>query len=179
MNTSESGDGVVGYSPNYFFSNSIDPNDPNPFNATGIGRNSSYSFQHIFNVEVHPTEKLTISVLYILNDAFRYPVPDTWTDPNTGMTYNTYETGMAVAGNSGSNILRTGHSDTQILWASIGYDLTDWMDVSLAWINASPQRKPDGSLRQPFFGTDYNAFSQLNFGFNFVIERLGSKLLKK
>ena len=113
------GTGTVGYSPNYFVANSIIPNDPNPFNSTGIGRNASYSFQHIFNVDVRPLERLGVSVLYILSDAFKYTVPDTWTDPKTGITYNTYTAGTDVASNSGSNILRTGHADTQIFWATL------------------------------------------------------------
>jgi len=101
-------------------------------------------------------------------------VPDTIS--YNGQDHNTYQTGMTVAGNSGSNILQVAHRDAQWFWLTASYQINDWLGASIALITISPQRKPDGSLRQPFISTDYNAFSQVSFGLTLSIEKAAAKL---
>ncbi len=138
------------------------------------GYNPNYSFRHTFSVDINPIEKLSISALYILIDAFAYAAPCQTTI--NGVPYDLCNAGDAVAANSGSNILRVGHKDSQIFWLTVGYDVFDWLNVNIAWINSSPQRKPDGSLRQPFISTDYDAFTTINLGASISIEKAAAKL---
>ena len=83
-----------------------------------------------------------------------------------------------LAQNSGSNVLRQGHADSQIFWATVSYQALDWLGVSLSLITASPQRHPDGTPRQPFLSVDYNAFSQVSFGATVSLEKAAAKLIK-
>lgn len=172
------GDTLVGYSPNYHLSDAISPGGPEPFNLTSFARNSSYGFTHIFGIDVEPIDKLSISVLYILVDNFRYPYSDNDTILVNGQPHDLQKTGQQVAANSGSNVLQQAHSDSQIFWATVGYQALDWLNVSLSLITASPQRHPDGTLRQPFLSFDYNAFSQVSFGFAVSLEKVAAKLIK-
>jgi hypothetical protein len=176
QNDSLNGDSQVGYANNYDVSNAISPGDAlNPFNQTSAGaRNTSYGFTHIFSASLNPNDKWSITVLYILTDAFHYPTPDTF--PVNGQDYNTYNSGMAVAANSGTEILKTGHVDNQWFWATVGYQALDWLNLSVALITISPQRFPDGSLRQPFISTNYDAFSQLSFGATVSLEKAAARL---
>jgi hypothetical protein len=129
---------------------------------------------HIFGVDFAPTEKLSFSALYILIDAFAYAAPCNITF--NGMPLNVCANGDAVAANSGSNILRVGHKDTQVLWLTAGYQVLDWLNLNIAWINWAPQRKPDGSIRQPFISTNYDAFTTVSFGATVSIEKAAGKI---
>lgn len=172
-------DPQIGYSENYHLSNALAPGGgADPFNATSFSRNSSYGFTHIFGIDINPTDKLSFSILYILVDNFRYPWPDNDTITVNGQPHDLQEAGQKVAANSGSNVLRQGHADSQIFWATVGYQALDWLNVSLSLITASPQRHPDGTPRQPFLSVDYNAFSQVSFGATVSLEKAAAKLIK-
>jgi hypothetical protein len=148
-------------------------NDPSHVGTIG-GYNPNYSFMHIISADVSPIDKLTITGLYILIDAFAYAAPCSYSV--NGVPYDLCSTGQAVAGNSGSNILYVGHKDQQVFWLTVSYQVTDYLGLSVAWINWAPQRKPDGSIRQPFISTDYDAFTTVSIGATVSLEKAAAKI---
>ncbi len=147
--------------------------DPSHVGTIG-GYNPNYGFMHIFAVDVAPTDKLSISALYLLIDTFAYAAQCQYTV--NGQPYDLCTAGDQVAQNSGSNILRVGHKDSQVLWITVGYQVLDWLNINAAWINWAPQRKPDGSLRQPFISTNYDAFTSISLGATVTIEKAAAKI---
>ena len=145
-----------------------------PFIEAAGGSNSPWGVIQVASIDYAPLEKLSFSLLYIYINSHTYALSDNAT--YAGYDVNTYDNGMAVAGNSGSNIQRSVAKDSQWFWATAGYQALDWLNLSVSLITISPARKPDGTLRQPFLSTDYNAFSSINVGASVSIEKVAAKL---
>ena len=140
-------------------------------------RSQSYGFGHIFGLDISPTDALSFTIMYILRQGVPYETPDS-IDYGNVKGLDGCASGQAVAGNSGSaiscdTVLRV----NQIFWLSAGYQVNDWLNVSASFITASPQRKPDGSLRQPFADFGANGFSQVSFGASLSIDKVFAKLI--
>ena len=93
------------------------------------------------------------------------PVPD-------AMPYDIQAACQQVSGGSCNRTIR----DSQVLWFTVGYQVLDWLNVSVAWINYAPLRKPDNSYRQGIVSVDYNAFTQISAGATITIDKLAGKL---
>ena len=141
-------------------------------------RNANYGFRHIFSFDYAPLEKLTFSLIYILTDAFAYGVPCVLPTYGNVGNVDTCTNGDKVAANSGTNVLQVAHRDSQWFWATAGYQALDWLNVSIALITISPQRHPDGSLRQPFLSTDYAAYSTVSAGVTVSLDKAAAKIWK-
>ena len=96
-----------------------------------------------------------------------------------GQIIDTCRSGDAVAGNSGPSLNRPARRDSQVLWISLSYQATDWMGLSLSWINWAPAQKPDSSYRQGFISTDYNAFTTVQLGVTFTVDEIATAIRKR
>jgi hypothetical protein len=146
--------------------------DPSRVGTIG-GYNPDFGFTHYFTVDYAPTEKWSISLLYLLFDTFAYPAHLNNVGVGVGDTTNVEANCRTVS----QGPCGRGHKDTQVLWITVGYQVTDYLGLSLSWINWAPLRYPDNSYRQGVISTDYNAFTQVNFGATLSIEKLAGKFL--
>ncbi|MSP59538.1 MAG: hypothetical protein EXR72_04200 [Myxococcales bacterium] len=146
----------------------------NTFTLNGLGGNSqNYQLRHFFSVG-GGWKALSYSVLYIITNATQYDISCESTV--NGQGHNLCDAGNAVGGYSGSGVTTAGKRDNHIFWVNLGYDVTDWLNLNLSYVNASPMRKADNSLRQPFISTNYDAFTSISVGFNISIDTVAEKL---
>jgi hypothetical protein len=176
------GDGIVasGYSAADIGATSASFYSDPGRDGSGSGLNSSYSFSHVFTVGYNITEKLNFSVLYVLSNSFAYEATcgtGTYGGVQTDACANANAVAHASTG-SASNTPAPGwsagtagraHRDTQVFYATLAYQLKDWVGLSVAWATFSPLRFQDNSFRQPFVSTNYDSFSSLNLGATFTL----------
>jgi hypothetical protein len=144
--------------------------------GTISGYNVSQSVAYTINGTVNFNDKWSLDALYIIRNAFVYD--SSCLSDQSGYTVDLCRSGDAVASSSGTFLNRPGAKDAQILWLSLGYQPTDWVGLSLMWINWAPLKKPDGSFRQGVISTDYNAFTTLSIGATFSLDRIANRIWK-
>lgn len=135
--------------------------------------NPSFGLSQIVSADYAPAElkKLSFSVLYIWLHSFAYEAAQCNVTV-AGRSYDACAAADRVAKvSNGVGTAGRAVSDLQIFWATVNYQLEPWVGLSLAWINAAPQRKPDNSARQGFFSADYNAFTSVSLGATFSFNR--------
>ena len=164
------------FTPGYLDSNVATRTDTYAPYLTGGKLNPSWGVNHIFTVDVTPIDKLGISLIYVMSQAFPYPA-----NCNSGMniqgyTDNSCAGGMAVAASQSSGISTDSQRVNQIFWLTVGYQVLDWLNISAALITATPQKAENNSLRQPFLSFDYNAFSTVSLGATVSIDKVAAKL---
>jgi hypothetical protein len=137
---------------------------------------TSYSFSNGLSAHYTVNSKWDADLLYLWTDGFTYPHHCDYSLP--AIDVNTCTTGAEVAGNSGTSITAIGHRRAQVLWATVNYSFRPWMQLSLAWVNWAPREKPDSSYRQPFYSTDYNAFSSVILSVSTSIEEVAKRWRK-
>ena len=150
--------------------------DPSRVGTIG-GYNPSFTLTHTISGGVQINDKWSVDVLYLIVDAFSYD--HSCTMQVNGITYNTCSAGDAVAANSNASLSRPGHRDSQVFWATIGYQPVDWLGLSLAWINWAPLQKPDTSYRQGLISTDYNAFTTIQLAATITVDKLAARYWRK
>jgi hypothetical protein len=148
-----------------------------PARVGDTGVNRSYSVSNSVAGGVNFNEKWSLDLLYIAINSWGYGQPcDTTVN---GLQINTCQTGSAVAATDGATLNRPGRVDTQVLWATLGYQPLDWLGLSLAYINWAPMQKPDGGYRQGIISTDYSAFTTVLLSATLSVDKLAAKALKK
>lgn len=138
--------------------------------------NTSYSFANVLSVAVKLPGKWFADAMYMWRDGFAYGVPCRVN--MGGSEVDTCRTGDAVAARSGSELDRPGHRKSQLFWATVGYNVRDWVNVSLAWITAAPRLKPDSTFRQGLVSLDYNAFTSVVLSTTITVEELADRWRK-
>ena len=101
--------------------------DPSRDGTIG-GYNISYSLSHTISGGVQLSDKWSIDVLYVIIDSFTYD--HTCATSNVavaGQQYDTCSAGDRVAANSGASLARPSHRDSQVFWATLGYQPLDWL----------------------------------------------------
>lgn len=149
---------------------------PNPsyFNNTTSATNVNWGMGHIFRADIAATDKLSFGVVYWLRENWKYDL-DCNVEYN-GTMVDACANGAAVAGKSGSGITVNPTTVSQIFSVSVGYQVTDYLSLSLALFTVTPQRAPDNSLRQPFLYWDANNFTQLSAGATFSLDHAAERL---
>ena len=151
--------------------------DPGRDTSVG-GYNSSYALRQIFLLSINPTERLGISALYIMSDAWAYPIDSSCLTTLNGQVQDLCAAGQQVAQGSGASIVTNGSAHKrgqQIFWLTVGYQLLDWLNVNVAWYTGSLRTFDDGSPRQPFISTNYDAFTSVSLGATITLEKLAAK----
>jgi hypothetical protein len=164
-------------------------NSSSPISGTGLSNfyadptraatgtfGTSYSFSNGLSAHYTVSPKWDADLLYLWTDGFSYPHRCDYGLP--AVDVNTCSTGAAVAGSSGTSIDSVGHRRAQVLWATVNYNFRPWMQFSLAWVNWAPREKPDSSYRQPFYSTDYNAFSSVILSASTSLEEVAKRWRK-
>jgi len=139
--------------------------------------NPNFGLTNLFSVDYAPTDKLSFSLLYILFDNFAYGAQcgvQPYGNVMTDVCANANTVAMAT---NGVGTYGPAHKDTQVLWVTAGYQVLDWLNLSIAWINWAPLRKPDNSFRQGVISTNYDAFTTISFGATMSIEKAAAKVL--
>jgi hypothetical protein len=160
-------DGLQGVGLSNFF------NDPSRVGTVG-GFNTSYSWTGTLDVGYDFNDRLSLDVLYLYVYAQPYGHACV-VDVGNGVTQDTCAAGDAVAANEGSTLARPGHHDSEVFWATLSYRLRDWLSLNVAWITWSPAQYPDGSFRQPFISTNYDAFTTVQVGTTVSLDKLAAK----
>jgi hypothetical protein len=141
------------------------------------GLNPDFGFTHIFSVDVAPIDKLNFTLLYLLIDAYSYPATcDPINVAGVGLVNDCANANTVAKVSNGVGTAGRQIKDSQVLWVTVGYQVTDYLNLSLAWINWAPLRKPDNSYRQGIISTNYDAFTTVNFGATLSIEKVAAKL---
>jgi hypothetical protein len=96
----------------------------------------------------------------------------------TGPTIPDHDPCAATDRVAGTPTLRVGPRRLHGVWLSAGYDINDWLNVSLSWITFAPRLKPDGSIRQPFIGTNHDSLTSINIGVGVSIDGVAKKIFK-
>jgi len=147
--------------------------------GSGAALNSSFAFSHGLTVGYNFSEKLNLSLLYMISNSFAYEASGCGTGSYGGVQTDPCANAEAVAHASrgtANGTLTSGwsdsvggraHRDSQIFSASLSYQFTDWVGVSASWATFSPLRYADNSFRQPFVSTNYDSFSSLSVGATF------------
>jgi len=156
-------DGAFGAGISNFYS------DPTR-SGTICGHNPSFGFMHLFGGAYKLSRRWSFEALYFLLSSYAYGHACTVTV--SGLSVDTCASGDRVAAGSGSSLSRPGHRDTQILWLTASYQALPWLGVFLSYINWAPLLYPDSSYRQPFFSTDYSAFTTIQLGATVTVEAL-------
>jgi len=149
--------------------------DPSRDGTIG-GYNINYSFSHTISGGIQLSDKWSIDVLYVIIDSFTYDHSCATSNVQVaGLQYDTCSAGDRVAANSGATLARPSHRDSQVFWATIGYQPLDWLGISLAWINWAPLQKLDSSYRQGIISTDYDAFTTVQLAATITIDKLAAR----
>jgi hypothetical protein len=164
-------DGAVGTSISNFYA------DPSRVSSVG-GFNVSQSVSQTFSGSIQITDKLGFDALYILVSPFTYVEGNYCTTMVNGQPYDLCGAGDSVAASSGSTLNRGTKGMTQVLWLTLGYQALDWLNVSVAWINWAPTYYGNGSYRNGFISTDYNAFTTVQLGMTVTIDKLAQRFRK-
>ncbi len=137
--------------------------DPSRLGTLG-DLNPSFGFLHYFEID-YSRGRFNFSALYILIDTFSYAArcgPGQYGGVTTDPCANA---GAVARGANGVGAAGRAIRDEQVLWLTAGFQLEDWIALSLSWINWAPLRFADNSYRQPFISTNYDAFTTVNLGF--------------
>ena len=153
--------------------------DPSREGTIG-GYNVSYSFIHSISGGIQISDKWSFDVLYLVIDSFTYDHSCATANVSVdGAEYDTCSAGDRVAADSGASIARPSHRDSQVLWATIGYQALDWLGISLAWINWAPLQYPDSRYRQGIISTDYDQFTTIQLAATVTIDKLAARYWRK
>lgn len=153
--------------------------DPSREGTIG-GYNVSYSLIHTISGGVQISDKWSVDVLYLIIDSFTYDHSCATTNVDiAGIQYDTCTAGDRVAANSGAQLARPSHRDSQVFWATIGYQALDWLGLSLAWINWAPLQYPNSKYRQGIISTDYDQFTTVQLSATITIDRLAARYWRK
>ncbi len=153
--------------------------DPSREGTIG-GYNVSYSLIHTISGGIQLSDKWSFDVLYLIIDSFTYDHPCTTTNVAVaGAQYDTCSAGDRVAANSGATLARPSHRDSQVFWATIGYQPLDWLGIALAWINWAPLQRLDSSYRQGFISTNYDEFTTIQLSATVTIDKLAARYWRK
>jgi hypothetical protein len=164
-------DGAVGTSIANFY------NDPTRVGAIGPF-NVNYSFSHTISGGIQLTDRWSFDVLYVVIDAFIYEGACTSSNVTVGgVAVDTCASGSAVAANSGADL--HGHHDSQVFWATLGYQPLDWLGLSLTWINWAPLTKLDSSYRQGIISTNYDSFTTVQLAATITVDKLAARYWRK
>ena len=153
--------------------------DPSREGTIG-GYNVSYSYIHTISGGIQISDKWSFDVLYLVIDSFTYDHSCATSNVSIdGVQYDTCTAGDRVAANSGATIARPSHRDSQVLWATIGYQPLDWLGISLAWINWAPLQRYDSSYRQGIISTNYDEFTTVQLAATVTIDKLAARYWRK
>jgi len=144
------------------------------------GYNINYSVSHTISGGIQLSDKWSIDVLYVIIDSFTYD--HTCATSNVavaGAQYDTCSAGDRVAADSGASLARPSHRDSQVFWATLGYQPLDWLGLSLAWINWAPLQRLDSSYRQGIISTNYDAFTTIQLAATITVDKLAARYWRK
>lgn len=153
--------------------------DPSREGTIG-GYNVSYSFIHTISGGIQLSDKWSFDVIYLVIDSFTYGHSCATNNVDIGGTlYDTCSSGDRVAANSGATLARPSHRDSQVFWATLGYQPVDWLGISLAWINWAPMQMPDSSYRQGIISTNYDEFTTIQLAATITLDKLAARYWRK
>jgi hypothetical protein len=147
--------------------------DPSRVGTVG-GFNTSYTWTGTLDVGYDFNDRFSLDILYLYVYAQPYP-HDCVATVSNGISQDTCASGDAVAAAQGNTVTRPGNHNTEVLWATLSYRLRDWISLNLAWITWSPAQYPDGSFREPFISTNYDAFTTVQVGTTVSLDKLAAK----
>lgn len=150
--------------------------DPSHVGTIG-GYNADFGFQHMFNASFDITSKLNLDVLYIIRNTYAYEAKCGLQEYGGVITDACANANAAAKVSNGVGTAGRGHSDTQILWITLGYQVFDWFNINVSWVNWAPLRKPDNSFRQGIISTNYDAYTNILIGTTFSIDKILGKFL--
>ncbi|MGZ3443582.1 MAG: hypothetical protein ACXVDD_28865, partial [Polyangia bacterium] len=153
--------------------------DPSRDGTIG-GYNVNYSLSHTISGGIQLSDKWSIDVLYVIIDSFTYDHSCATSNVMAnGSPYDTCSAGDRVAANSGASLARPSHRDSQVFWATLGYQPLDWLGLSLAWINWAPLQRLDSSYRQGIISTNYDAFTTIQLAATVTVDKLAARYWRK
>ena len=153
--------------------------DPSRDGTIG-GYNISYSLAHTISGGIQISDKWSFDVLYVIIDSFTYDHSCATSNVAVaGAQYDTCSAGDRVAASSGAILARPSHRDSQVFWATIGYQPIDWLGISLAWINWAPLQRLDSSYRQGLISTNYDAFTTIQLAATITVDKLVARHWRK